>query len=535
VFGCGQNRDKAVVANVNDDAITVAEFRRALLREYQSPARIDTLSLADKRAVLDRLIDESLIAQAARARRLDQDPQIQRKVENFRKTALVSELIERQVIDKIITEGKLRDFYRKYAGELRLRYIMLRVPPGDPVAEERARAAIQALWRRAQAGESFAKLAREASEDGNTAAKGGDLGYVRWGDLPADFQEQAFALDVGELSTPIRGKSGYYLLKLEKKVRGSFEEEKPRIKWQLKAVFAKTIRLRKEAYLDKLLGRYETEFRRGNYKRFASLVKRPRYPFENITGENRHLVLASFRDGEVTAGDLVDHLGRRGSNYRWDERNIDEWTRTLARRAVAVAEAERRGIDVYDVVLEYENKLLRERLEEIEVKQAVSVDQEEIAAYFEEHRSDFVEPEMVRVREILALDPVDARDLLRQVKEGKDFARLARMYTARSSFQQRDGDLGFFPRSKYPEIAKVAFSMKRRGEIAGPISVKEGYSIIQFMERRPARPKTLAESKEKIRNILLEKKRRERRRHWLEELRQAAQIEINETLLAELF
>ncbi len=534
--GCSRTSfDEAVIARVNGETITAGQFRNALLRKLQSPARIDTTSLAGKIRLLNELVDERLMVQVARQRRLDGDPEIQRKVERYREQALVSKLVEREVVDKVIPEGKLKEFYRKYAGEIRLRYILLRVPPKNRDAEQKAAKRIRQLWQRARAGESFAQLAREASDDGNTAARGGDLGYVRWGSLPADFQEQAFVLDVGELSNPIRGKAGYYLLKLEDRIRGSFEEEKPFIKWQLEAVYGKTIRLRRQAYFDRLLKRYEAEFHRGNYKRFASLVTRPRYPFEHITGKNREIVLASFRSGKVTVGDIVDRLGRKGANYRWDERNIDEWTRTLVSRRIAVAEAQRQRIDVDDAVREYEDRLLLDRIQQLEIDRKVTVQDSEMVAYFEKHRSDFVEPEMFRVREILVRDPVEAEEVARQAKAGKDFVQLAREHTVRPWARKRHGDLGYFPASRFPEIAQAAQRLHRKGEVAGPISVAEGFSVIQFLGRRPPRPKVFKEAREKIRTILIDKKRQERREQWLRELRQRASIEIDKRRLQQLF
>jgi peptidyl-prolyl cis-trans isomerase SurA len=66
--------------------------------------------------------------------------------------------------------------------------------------------------RRAAAGEDFAALARELSEDAS-AAHGGDLGFVRPAELAEPLRSAAAALAPGSVSPPLATPSGYVLLK----------------------------------------------------------------------------------------------------------------------------------------------------------------------------------------------------------------------------------------------------------------------------------------------------------------------------------
>jgi peptidyl-prolyl cis-trans isomerase D len=73
---------------------------------------------------------------------------------------------------------------------------------------------ISSLQDRLRAGEDFAALAREASEDPSTSSMGGELGPVGLGDLPEAMEQALFSLAPGEVSQPVRTEDGLHLVKL---------------------------------------------------------------------------------------------------------------------------------------------------------------------------------------------------------------------------------------------------------------------------------------------------------------------------------
>jgi foldase protein PrsA len=73
------------------------------------------------------------------------------------------------------------------------------------------------IYARAKAGEDFAKLAQENSQDPGTAANGGDLGFFGKGKMVPEFEEAAFKLNVGEISEPVRTVYGYHIIKVTDK------------------------------------------------------------------------------------------------------------------------------------------------------------------------------------------------------------------------------------------------------------------------------------------------------------------------------
>lgn len=139
--------------------------------------------------------------------------------------------------DATLSEEELRQRYeaarqRFLTPELRqASHILLEVTAERDEAETQALA--QTLFDRILAGESFADLAMEYSDDPGSAREGGDLGWIEPGDMVQQFEEALFDLTLaGEVSAPVRSSFGWHLIRLEevREPEGmSFEEAREEI------------------------------------------------------------------------------------------------------------------------------------------------------------------------------------------------------------------------------------------------------------------------------------------------------------------
>ena len=84
----------------------------------------------------------------------------------------------------------------------------------SPEAQERAYREIVELSSRLDQGEDFETLARENSDDKGSSVKGGDLSWFGIGRMVKEFEDAAFALEVGEVSKPVKSQFGWHIIKV---------------------------------------------------------------------------------------------------------------------------------------------------------------------------------------------------------------------------------------------------------------------------------------------------------------------------------
>jgi peptidyl-prolyl cis-trans isomerase D len=100
--------------------------------------------------------------------------------------------------------------------QVRARHILLRVPTGaDEEEREEVRQRAQEVLERLRAGEDFAELAREISDDPGSKEEGGDLGFFSRGQMLEPFEQAAFALEPGALSEVVSTDFGFHVIRTE--------------------------------------------------------------------------------------------------------------------------------------------------------------------------------------------------------------------------------------------------------------------------------------------------------------------------------
>jgi len=122
-----------------------------------------------------------------------------------------------------ISEDKLRQRYQQVKDQRftqparrHVRHILIQVPKDASKEQvEKAKEKLESIRQRVVSGDAtFAAMAKQYSDDAGSADKGGDLGFIRRGDMVKPFEQAAFSLKEGTVSQPVRTDFGWHLIKV---------------------------------------------------------------------------------------------------------------------------------------------------------------------------------------------------------------------------------------------------------------------------------------------------------------------------------
>jgi len=234
--------DRVVVA-VGDVTVTAAQFDQiidALPEQYRSVARG-----SGRKQFADNIVRIVVLAQEGKRRKLDESSAY-RTQSMFQDANILANMTYEEIGKNIkLDEADVRKYYEAHKAEfeqVRARHILIRaqgsptaVRPGQKdLTEAEALAKAQDLRKRIQAGEDFAQLASQESDDTGSAAKGGDLGFFRHGQMVPSFEQAAFALQPGAIGEPVKSPFGYHVIKVEAKESKSFEDVRPELERRMR-------------------------------------------------------------------------------------------------------------------------------------------------------------------------------------------------------------------------------------------------------------------------------------------------------------
>ena len=194
------------LAEVDGTALTLGELisiRQQLPQQYQAVP--DEVLME---GITQQMIDQFLLAEAAREAGLDERPDVAITLRN-QERAVLSDAYLRAEIEQLDLEARVEELYQeRYVAaepedEVHARHILVET-------EEKA----EELKAELEAGADFAALAEEHGTDG-TRTRGGDLGWFVRSDMVPEFADAAFAMEPGTVSDPVQTDFGWHLIKVE--------------------------------------------------------------------------------------------------------------------------------------------------------------------------------------------------------------------------------------------------------------------------------------------------------------------------------
>ncbi len=472
----GDPNTMAVVGNVE---ISSQRLERAFHKLYKNPSEKTT---ENQRKTLDRLIDIEILLLEARKRNLHNEFKVKNKVEQKEQELLLEELFRRGVVtgNENVTTKEAREYFKRYhiGEERRVSRILIASPIG-----------IDRVFQRTHAGEDFAEIAMDLSEDGETAMQGGDIGWMsRLSFKSHILRRQVFNTPVGELLGPIQEPDGYSIMKIVDTRNVPFESAVSSVKKimleqkQALATFefleglADKLQIREHSEGIQLLltrlsqaGKDSPEFKRGE-------LQQPLF-----TVEGRNWTIEHFMNAMHSERDQAEI------------RNIDD-LRSYARRLYAFKiELPKYGreqgmleIDsISDALFRVEREELLDRLREQEVIEQIDFDEDQERAYFTQNKDRYTRPERTSILEVLVDEREQAVKLRAEIEKGGDFDEIARRYSTRSTrIRRAGGRMQLLNPDKYGKLGWEAKDANV-GEIVGPIRTNNGFSVFKVLKKIP--------------------------------------------------
>jgi peptidyl-prolyl cis-trans isomerase SurA len=202
---------------------------------------------------------------------------------------------------------------------------------------------------------------------------------------------------------------------------------------------------------------------------------------------------------------ISDFINRAGSREK-----LEEW---LNKSILRIKEEQRELV---------RNQMLTQNVRQ-EITKDIDVTPMEIRRFFRETREDSLplmpaqyEYQKISITPRISQKEIDRvkaklRDFQNQIREGRDFATLAVLYSEDPNSAARGGELGLMPRvNLVPEFAQVAFNLRDKKRVSKIVETEFGFHIMQLIERQGDRvnvrhillkPKASAEAKERANEI----------------------------------
>jgi peptidyl-prolyl cis-trans isomerase C len=259
--------------------------------------------------------------------------------------------------------------------------------------------------------------------------------------------------------------------------------------------------------------------------------------------------LAKIDDVTITLGELQERINRQSPYIRARYTSLEqkkEFLDSLIRFEVLAKEAARRGLDrdpevvrtMKQVMIQ---KLMRDKLD-AEIT-ADTVSDAEMRAYYNANLADYVKPEEVRVSALIVKSRAQAERVAGEArgeagKTNKGFRDLVARYSQDEDSKLRGGDLRYLDaatREVPAPVVKAAFALANTGDVSGVVDAGNGtWYVLKQTGRRRAMTKSFDDAKPAIRNKLFRDKRVAAQKEYVDKLRAAARIEIDEANLAKV-
>lgn len=523
-IGCGDERpdNASLLAQVGRFEITVAD-----LHTFENSLKT-AAQRAQHRANLQTLIDREVLLLEANHRGLQRDEAVLAELAQRETKALADAMMQRNVAAKVaVDEDNIAAAYARPGWGEKVVALEIFVP-----SRQQARQ-VQVLLAQ---GADFAEAGRQFAADPYYGMHTGEIRRLAYSpfDSPRDLAQAVFALPVGGVTEPLPLHGGFVIAKVAERGRVDLAEVEEGIRQALRDEQQKQLR---ESYLRHLKWDLDTVFDAEGMDVVVAVLQGA-LDLADLDEAQRQQPVYAFEGLLMDVAEVVEAV--RPSGQRWPEASADAVNEKLSEShfptRLMAHDARRKSLDKTEAfarshALALGNLMLIKLREQI-LTEAPEPTEDELRAFYEEHKRRFRSPPHAQLEEILLETPSEARQIAAQIEAGAEWSALARAHSRRRNAEE---GLLYVSESQAPFLGEAWMNAVMNAELdslQGPIQTRGGYSIFRVIARYPEIYHGL--DLERVRNAVMRDVRERVERaffnRYLRDLHEkyAAQIEVYE-------
>lgn len=511
--------DTIALATVNGEPVTARDVVALFNKRHAGHAKF-LGGEVEARRFLDIVIDDRLLVAEAYELGIGEMPEVKKYIDSFVRGEISKYFVSSQITEAVkVTPEEVKSVWES---SISLWIHARQITVGSRAEAEQVRAALLA-------GADFEALARACSL-AESRKRGGNI-MTGWGNFHPDWERVVFALAEGEISPVIETDGAFDVIQVTQRVEVQRPELKDVEKKLEEALFLRKFEQRKTEVSDRLMEKYHAQIL---VKDYSAKVLRALLDSAPAT------VVATWDGGALTLAEVFDAnelqpLVGGGDTLAVRKAIRDEIRQTLNAPLVALEAQALRYDEVPTVAKEierYSDYVVESVLFRDHIFRSMKIGDEELRKYFEANAAAFANSEQRRVAQVLVPTKEEAEKVRAEaVAPDADFAALAKKYSRDMVSSASGGELGWVTADKVPSSFKEILDAKV-GTVLNPVQTDSGWHVVKLLEIKPQSMPTLDEVKEKVREHATEAKRKELRAFWIDKLRKASDIRIDDAAIA---
>ena len=502
-FCLGKSQEDTL-ALVGEKAITSEDF----IASYKD--KLNRIGLTDnvetRISYLMNLVSDELLIAEARNIGFDKTTSAKKEYKRIRLQELLNAYSLKRISPSIsITEEDLKALYVKFNTKIKVSHLYAST-------KEKS----DSLYNELILGKKFEDLTKENFESPELKNSGGSLGYISIDEMDPDFERTAFAMQIGEISKPVKTVQGYSIIRVDDIKSNPLLTENEFLKAhdKLKA-FA-----RKRAYEDavkqfsnSLRKRLNTKFNNAIISKiFAYLQDKPLVDLsETPSGflqEDLNKTAVYSELGNWNLQMLIDEMSMvsdKQKKFIRTKENLEDLIAGLVNRKFIEQQAVEEGLDKstsFNKNVDFSFNTYMLTTIENELKKQINISTDSLKSYYLKNINLFKTEPTIRLSSILVDNSKLADSIKILLEQGIQFEILANKYSIQRLTAEFGGDMGFFKQDELGELADNVFSLEI-GQWTDPFSNLDKFIFLKCTDAIEPILKSFEESKKEIEETLI--------------------------------